>query len=1020
MIPAPPSGQYIRLRNGRTPSEGYLQVFNDDKWGYVCDKSGWTREEANVVCQELGFRRGVRKTTQGFVHGRVDESRKITEHVECSGSEAALKDCRISYTQPSPSCKLSQDIVSISCIPDSWATCDKNEIPWGSHCYSFFPNASSFHAAQDHCRLIGRNLVEIESQEENDMLSELLYQNSKVTDVMNEVWTGGVGSNVARKNVWFWHSDTDKPMEFRNFWKGWSGGERSAAELKDNFAYGIKMSREYPFRKGLNKKKQLTDYYFWNLDSFGSKLSYVCERPSINIGCVEENGESYRGQATRTFSGAFCKPWQSPEIGFWFDQEQIQKLGPLENNNYCRNPDDAQAPWCLIKEGEYEDCDILPCSEDSKDVQNRIGESTCGSDQFECQPGECIFSGYVCDGETDCSNKMDEDPLASCEKYADDFKKVSNVKLNVDAIERWTNRNLEACLRACVLSKDFTCRGVNYKIDEKTCVLLESNVGLSGSLEEIFDWSYFERIDTQTVCDEKTMCDSGKCLNETQFCDGKFDCPDKKDEINCRETPNIRVRLVGGDSPNEGRIEIKAFDYGWGGICDDGFGIVDANVVCKEAGFPLGAKEAVLHSKFGSGDEILLDELDCKGSEDTLLECKFNPWKEHDCSAKEYAGVVCRRKQESCLEEEWKCKSGECISLEFLCDTTSDCSDGSDEAAAQCNKDVEVRLVGGNNITSGRVEVNYKGVWGTICDDNFDAEEGSVICRMLGYPGGVKIHPQAVFGEGKGPIWINNILCNGTETSLQQCPSPEWGPTYQCKHSEDVGIECLMNTYSPLDTKPLVNSASQSSHFCGVAEVEFKSSAPIAKVAGGQTAVHGSQPWTASIRVRGNTRSFHWCGAVLITDRHILTAAHCVEDYPKDVYAVRVGDWDQDVEDVGEQEFSIETVNFHPEFNIGAYLNNDIAVITIKLKNGKGVEFSRTVKTACLPAASTTYNPGMECSISGWGSLGQNSGGYSRRLQAAKVPILLTSECMKKHVYGPDKLTGGMFCAGSGRQTKNK
>jgi secreted trypsin-like serine protease len=65
------------------------------------------------------------------------------------------------------------------------------------------------------------------------------------------------------------------------------------------------------------------------------------------------------------------------------------------------------------------------------------------------------------------------------------------------------------------------------------------------------------------------------------------------------------------------------------------------------------------------------------------------------------------------------------------------------------------------------------------------------------------------------------------------------------------------------------------------------------KVAGGQTAAPGSQPWTASIRVRGSTKTFHWCGAAIIGEHHLLTAAHCVEDYPKDVYVVRVGDWDQ-------------------------------------------------------------------------------------------------------------------------------
>ena len=51
--------------------------------------------------------------------------------------------------------------MSISCLPDSWATCQNNEIPWRNSCYSFFSNASSFHDAQAHCKLIGGYLAEV-------------------------------------------------------------------------------------------------------------------------------------------------------------------------------------------------------------------------------------------------------------------------------------------------------------------------------------------------------------------------------------------------------------------------------------------------------------------------------------------------------------------------------------------------------------------------------------------------------------------------------------------------------------------------------------------------------------------------------------------------------------------------------------------------------------------------------------------------------------------------------------------
>lgn len=105
---------------------------------------------------------------------------------------------------------------------------------------------------------------------------------------------------------------------------------------------------------------------------------------------------------------------------------------------------------------------------------------------------------------------------------------------------------------------------------------------------------------------------------------------------------------------------------------------------------------------------------------------------------------------------------------------------------------------------------------------------------------------------------------------------------------------------------------------------------------------------------------------------------------------------------------SIESVHFHPQYNVGAYLNNDLAVIRLK----GTVRLTSRVRAACLPSPTTSYSPGRECTISGWGSTGQASGGYSRRLQAASVPILETRRCMESQVYGPDKLTSGMFCAG--------
>lgn len=47
--------------------------------------------------------------------------------------------------------------------------------------------------------------------------------------------------------------------------------------------------------------------------------------------------------------------------------------------------------------------------------------------------------------------------------------------------------------------------------------------------------------------------------------------------------------------------------------------------------------------------------------------------------------------------------------------------------------DIQVRLTNGSFLTEGRVEVLHDNVWGTICSTNFDVNDATVVCRMLGY-----------------------------------------------------------------------------------------------------------------------------------------------------------------------------------------------------------------------------------------------------------------------------------------------
>ena len=113
------------------------------------------------------------------------------------------------------------------------------------------------------------------------------------------------------------------------------------------------------------------------------------------------------------------------------------------------------------------------------------------------------------------------------------------------------------------------------------------------------------------------------------------------DSVSETEQEEFEIRLVGGDTPMEGRLEVRLVSGGdWGTVCDDAWGPEDAAVVCRSLGYRY--VKAPLVDTYGPGQgAIYLANMDCSGTEEALWLCPGTYWGQSYCLHDEDVGVTC-------------------------------------------------------------------------------------------------------------------------------------------------------------------------------------------------------------------------------------------------------------------------------------------------------------------------------------------------------------------------------------------